>query len=287
MNLPNALTVGRIAVDAADRGAAVRGFVEAAARRVRAVRRRRDHRLRRRHLARSRKQETDLGRLLDPLADKLLLVGTFVPMYCRSRRRRVPFVTPFGTRSGCSRGGSLAIVLGREVFMTLFRQAPKRRGVVIAAIGPAKWKTAFQSSGRAARTSGSSRDARRGARRGRATRWHGFALFNGTVGTLTMIGAVVLTVYSLVLYLRSFGRVLRDVAVDSDGRQRRRRARADRSRHHRRRAAARLHDRHQRRAPRARARVDRHAHRAPHDRRRRRRRRSPRRSAKRSIAPAP
>ena len=30
-------------------------------------------------LARSRKQETDLGRLLDPLADKLLLVGTFVP----------------------------------------------------------------------------------------------------------------------------------------------------------------------------------------------------------------
>ena len=38
----------------------------------------------------------------------------------------------------------LAIVLGREVFMTLFRQAARKRGVVIAAIGPAKWKTAFQ-----------------------------------------------------------------------------------------------------------------------------------------------
>jgi CDP-diacylglycerol--glycerol-3-phosphate 3-phosphatidyltransferase len=36
-------------------------------------------------LARSRKQETDLGRLLDPLADKLLLVATFVPMYVLMR----------------------------------------------------------------------------------------------------------------------------------------------------------------------------------------------------------
>src|SRR5678815_5849062 len=37
------------------------------------------------HLARSRKQETDLGRLLDPLADKLLLLGTFVPMFLLMR----------------------------------------------------------------------------------------------------------------------------------------------------------------------------------------------------------
>ena len=28
--------------------------------------------------------------------------------------------------------------------MTVFRQAAARRGVVIAAIGPAKWKTGFQ-----------------------------------------------------------------------------------------------------------------------------------------------
>ena len=65
-------------------------------------------------LARSRKQETDLGRLLDPLADKLLLVATFVPMYISRDGRRwrsarphspcppglgaspLPFVTPLG-----------------------------------------------------------------------------------------------------------------------------------------------------------------------------------------------
>src|SRR3954466_2690782 len=46
------------------------------------------------YLARSRKQETDLGRLLDPLADKALLVGTFVPMYLLAPR--FAFTTPVG-----------------------------------------------------------------------------------------------------------------------------------------------------------------------------------------------
>src|SRR3982751_3642058 len=91
-------------------------------------------------LARSRKQETDFGRMLDPLADKMLLVGTMIPMYILSAN--FPFVTPLGT-VGLS-GWVVAVVLGREVFMTVFRQAAKRRGVVIAAIGPAKWKTGFQ-----------------------------------------------------------------------------------------------------------------------------------------------
>ena len=81
-------------------------------------------------LARSRKQETDLGRLLDPLADKLLLIGTFVPMYLLAPS--FPFVTPVGT-IGLS-AWIIAIVLGREVFMTVFRQAAKRRGIVIAAM---------------------------------------------------------------------------------------------------------------------------------------------------------
>src|SRR5215210_7068031 len=46
------------------------------------------------YLARSRKQQTDLGRMLDPLADKLLLLGTFVPMYFLAHK--LPFHTPIG-----------------------------------------------------------------------------------------------------------------------------------------------------------------------------------------------
>jgi CDP-diacylglycerol--glycerol-3-phosphate 3-phosphatidyltransferase len=152
-------------------------------------------------LARSRKQETDLGKLLDPLADKLLLLGTFVPMYLLAPT--FPFVTPVGSFG--LPWWIVAIVLGRELFMTIFRQVAARRGVVIAAIGPAKWKTATQLiwQGSAyfwffAATLAAAHDWTNGA-------WRGFAMFNGIVGTLMMIVAVALTIYSLIVYIRNFG----------------------------------------------------------------------------------
>ena len=110
MNLPNAVTVARIAVtpliawlplapSSTLRLTAFTLFVLAA------VTDYVDGRL-----ARSRKQETDLGRLLDPLADKLLLVATIIPMYILMRptahttepwptkalENVLPFRTPFG-----------------------------------------------------------------------------------------------------------------------------------------------------------------------------------------------
>src|SRR5438552_16955598 len=140
MNLPNALTAGRIVVTpliatlplanswalrlaalALFTLAAVTDYVDGM-------------------LARSRKEETDLGRLLDPLADKALLLGTFVPMYFLAPA--FPFQTPLGPVGLPAR--VVAIVLGRELFMTIYRQIAARRGVVISAIGPAKWNTAAQ-----------------------------------------------------------------------------------------------------------------------------------------------
>jgi CDP-diacylglycerol--glycerol-3-phosphate 3-phosphatidyltransferase len=154
-------------------------------------------------LARSRKEETDLGSLLDPLSDKALLFGTYIPMYLQSTA--FPFVTPFGN-VGLS-VWIVVVVLGRELFMTIFRQFAKRRGIVIAAIGPAKWKTGFQLvwQGSAyfwffAATLATSKGWTNAL-------WRAFALFNGTVGTVVMIVAVILTIYSLALYLRSFGNV--------------------------------------------------------------------------------
>jgi len=203
MNLPNALTVGRIAITPliavlpfADSWplrlvafvlytlAAITDYIDGM-------------------LARSRKQETDLGRLLDPLADELLLVGTFIPMYLLAPR--FPFVTPFGT-VGLS-GWIVAIVLGREAFMTIFRQAAKRRGVVIAAIGPAKWKTAFQLIWQGCAYCWFFAATLAAAKGWAGDNWHAFSLLNGIVGTTAMAGAVLLTVYSLAIYLRSFGNV--------------------------------------------------------------------------------
>lgn len=203
MNLPNALSVGRIAVTPLIAAlpfanswtlrllafvlfviAAITDYVDGM-------------------LARSRKQETDFGRLLDPLADKALLVGTFVPMYLLAPN--FPFVTPVGAVG--LPWWVVAVVLGREVFMTVFRQAAARRGVVIAAIGPAKWKTGFQLVWQGSAYFWFFAATLAAAKGWTSAAWRSFALFNGTVGTLTMIVAVVLTLYSLVLYLRSFGTV--------------------------------------------------------------------------------
>lgn len=211
MNLPNALTVGRIAATpliavlpfanswglrlvafALFTIAAITDYIDG-------------------HLARTRKQETDLGRLLDPLADKLLLVGTFVPMYFLAST--FPFITPIGP-IGLA-WWVVAIVLGRELFMTIFRQAAARRGVVIAAIGPAKWKTGFQLFWQGCAYCWFFAATLAAAKGWTAAPWRAFAMFNGTVGALVMTAAVVLTIYSLVIYLRSFGRVFDSPAARS------------------------------------------------------------------------
>jgi hypothetical protein len=99
----------------------------------------------------------------------------------------------------------VAVVIGREAFMTVFRQVAARRGVVIAAIGPAKWKTAAQLIWQGSAYFWFFAATLAAERRWSGTAWRAFAVFNGTVGTVMMIIAVALTIYSLVLYLRGFG----------------------------------------------------------------------------------
>ena len=221
MNLPNAITVARIA---AAPFIAVLPFVPTATARlaafvlfiVAAVTDYWDG-----HLARTRNLVTDLGRLLDPLADKLLLVATFVPMVVlmggpllrplrsfASMRPEFAFITPVGFVG--LPWWIVAVVVGREVFMTVFRQVAARRGLVIGAIGPAKWKTGFQSTwvGAAYFWFFAQTLAPRAGWEGSAG-WRAWAYFNGIVGALAMVGAVGLTLYSLALYLRRYGGILR------------------------------------------------------------------------------
>jgi CDP-diacylglycerol---glycerol-3-phosphate 3-phosphatidyltransferase len=221
LNLPNAITIGRILISpliaalpfinspTARLGAFVVYIVAAISDYYDGM------------LARTRNLVTDLGRLLDPLADKLLLFATLIPMFVLMAPPDDPFapgsdslggahgfqfVTPWGAVG--LPWWVLIIVLGRELFMTVFRQLAARRGVVIAAIGPAKWKTGFQSV-----WVGSAYfwffAVTLAARNGwDTTAWRAFAYFNALVGIVTMSAAVFLTVYSLVLYIQRYGRVL-------------------------------------------------------------------------------
>lgn len=155
-------------------------------------------------LARVRKQETDLGRMLDPLADKLLLVATFVPMYWLARS--MPLVTPVG-EFGLP-WWVVAIVLGREVTMTWFRQYAARRGVIIAAIWPAKWKTFITGFWQGAAYCWFWVATLAAERAWPIEQYRWVQLSTGTLGTTCMVLGVGLTLYSLVLYARDYGKIL-------------------------------------------------------------------------------
>lgn len=218
MNLPNSITVGRILAAPfiaalpfiASPGARFAAFLLYV---VAAVTDYYDGKL-----ARTRGLVTDVGRMLDPLADKLLLFATLIPMFVlmapaddrfapaiatTSEASTLPFATPFG-KIGLA-WWLVLIVIGRELFMTLFRQFAAWRGVVIGAIGPAKWKTGFQSTWVGAAYFWFFSSTVAGSRGWKTAAWTGFAYFNGIVGSLTMIAAVFLTIYSLFLYLRRYG----------------------------------------------------------------------------------
>ncbi len=92
-------------------------------------------------LARERDEVTDLGKLLDPLADKLLLFACLIPIYWITRYPMSQYEIPWW--------GNLPLVValllvGREIVMTVFRHVAKRRGVVIAADTAGKVKTIVQ-----------------------------------------------------------------------------------------------------------------------------------------------
>ena len=93
------------------------------------------------YLARKHGWITDVGKLLDPLADKLLLVSTFIPFYIISHREGELGLIPWW---GMLPMWVLIVILGRELLVTLFRQWAVRQDVVIAAGTSGKYKTLLQ-----------------------------------------------------------------------------------------------------------------------------------------------
>jgi CDP-diacylglycerol--glycerol-3-phosphate 3-phosphatidyltransferase len=95
-------------------------------------------------LARSRNLITDFGKLVDPLADKLLLASTFITFYWLSHGGEPATPFPWPLPRDTLPWWILAILFGRELFITLFRGYAARRGVVLAAGRAGKLKAVFQ-----------------------------------------------------------------------------------------------------------------------------------------------
>jgi len=151
------------------------------------------------HLARRNNQVTDFGKKLDPIADKLLLLATLVPIWYISQQRQDLYNIPLW--------GSIPLwvcllLIGREFAMTGFRWWASRRGVVISAQGPGKLKTVMQSIFIGGTIVWFAfRDAIRplGWEGEPAARW--WNQFHGGFVAVSLGIALVLTVYSFVIYL--------------------------------------------------------------------------------------
>ena len=153
-------------------------------------------------LARDRKQIKDFGKELDPLADKLLLLAALIPIYWITTYSMKQYEIPWWGSVPLWVAG---ILVGREIAMTVFRSVAKRRGVIIAAMGPGKLKTIVQDIFLGA-TIGwfawkDMREAFGWQRWWVGILWeklHGFTI------ALTMGIAVILTVYSLLIYIHRY-----------------------------------------------------------------------------------
>lgn len=151
------------------------------------------------HLARRNNQVTDFGKKLDPIADKLLLLATLVPIWYISQQRQDLYNIPLW--------GSIPLwvcllLIGREFAMTGFRWWAAHRGVVISAQGPGKLKTVMQSIFIGGTIVWFAfRDALRplGWEGQPAARW--WNQFHGGFVAVSLAIALVLTVYSFVIYL--------------------------------------------------------------------------------------
>jgi CDP-diacylglycerol---glycerol-3-phosphate 3-phosphatidyltransferase len=159
------------------------------------------------YLARSRNLVSDFGKLMDPLADKLLLAATFIPFYALSHW--LERGTPFPWFGGTFPLWVVLVIFGRELFITLFRAWAARRNVVLAAGASGKVKAVFQNIfvGAAIFWYALHSAARR---HGWDTElWEGWQRFHFGFTVVALAVALVLTVYSMVVYLRDYGAVAR------------------------------------------------------------------------------
>lgn len=153
------------------------------------------------YIARRRGEITDFGKLADPIADKLLVVATFVPFYIVSHRLELVPGLPVVPWWKTLPLWVLLVVLGREFLITLFRGFAKHRGVVIPAGKEGKSKALIQNIFIGSLILWFALRARALDQGWDSAFWSFWKAFHGAFVAITLAAAVLLTAYSLVVYL--------------------------------------------------------------------------------------
>lgn len=153
------------------------------------------------YLARRDGLVTDVGKLLDPFADKLLLVASYVPIYMVTQRDGAFDILPWWGELPL---WVMVVIFGREIFITVFRSFAARRGVVIAAGVAGKRKALFQAIFAGAALLWLPLRTWVGVAGADEGFWAVWFPIHGAVVALSLVVAVVLTVYSLIDYLWSY-----------------------------------------------------------------------------------
>lgn len=102
------------------------------------------------HIARSRGLVTNLGKFLDPIADKVLVSTALILLLTRMEAFWQPFVLFGGDAARAASlmtvvaGVCVALILARELIVSGFRMIAAGRGIVLAADKLGKIKTVFQ-----------------------------------------------------------------------------------------------------------------------------------------------
>lgn len=160
------------------------------------------------YLARKHGWISDFGKLVDPIADKLLLVATMLPFYIISHssgdRGSLPLI-------GTLPLWVLLVVFGREALVTGIRAVAARKGMVIPAGNAGKHKAVWQNIfiGTTifwyALRSAAAKHAWSG------DFWAFWQQLHGAVFVVSLTVAVVLTVYSMLIYLWSWRKLARAI----------------------------------------------------------------------------
>ncbi len=147
------------------------------------------------HIARSRNLVTDMGKFLDPIADKVLVSTALILLLTRPMAFEVSFLSGWGLIAG---GICVALILARELIVSGFRMIAAGKKLILAADKLGKIKTVLQDASLAVILASMPFLAKKGGQ------------IVAAIGVILLFAAAVMTVISGVNYIVKNRQVLSD-----------------------------------------------------------------------------